>query len=128
MPSDDHEHPIDPDRVARARRSALSDDLAQQAVATLRLLADPVRARIVTALDAAGELCVGDLALALEVSDSSVSHALRLLRTAGVVRTRRDGRVIYYRVADPALMRVLDVVADDGRNGDAAGPAPAGDA
>lgn len=127
MPPYDHEHPIDPDRVALARRSALSDDMAEQAAATLRLLADPVRARIVTALDAAGELCVGDLALALEVSDSSVSHALRLLRTAGVVRTRRDGRVIYYRLAGPALMRVLDVVAADGRDGDAAGSAPAGD-
>lgn len=127
MSPHDHEHPIDPDRVAIARRSVLSDDRAEHAVATLRLLADPVRARIVTALHAAGELCVGDLALALEVSDSSVSHALRLLRTAGVVRNRRAGRVIYYRLADPALMQVLDVVAADGRDRAADGDAPAGD-
>lgn len=114
MTPDAHEHPIDPDRVALARRSVLSDDRAEQAVETLRLLADPVRARIVTALHAAGELCVGDLALALDATDSSVSHALRLLRTAGAVRNRRDGRVIYYRLADPALMQVLDVVVGDG--------------
>lgn len=76
----------------------------------LRLLADPVRARIVSALHAVGELCVGDLALALDVSDSSVSHALRLLRTAGVVRNRRDGRVIYYRLAGPVMPAVLDVI------------------
>lgn len=107
----DHDHPIDPERVAAARRAGLSAGQAVRAVDTLRLLADPVRARIISALDAAGELCVGDLALALDVTDSSVSHALRLLRTAGVVRNRRDGRVIWYRLADPALIRVLEVVA-----------------
>jgi DNA-binding transcriptional ArsR family regulator len=73
-----------------------------------------VRVRIVSALAEAEELCVGDLALALDVSDSSVSHALRLLRTAGVVRNRRDGRVIYYRLADPVAHRVLQLV-DGGR-------------
>lgn len=123
MTPDAHEHPIDPDRVALARGSVLSDDRAEQVVETLRLLADPVRARIVTALHAAGELCVGDLALALDATDSSVSHALRLLRTAGAVRNRRDGRVIYYRLAGPALMQVLDVVVGDGA---ADGGAPAG--
>lgn len=125
MAPDDHDHPIDPERVAAARRGALSADRVEEAVATLRLLADPVRARIVGALHAAGELCVGDLALALDVSDSSVSHALRLLRTAGVVRNRRDGRVIYYRLVDPALMRVLDVVAGGG-DGTPDGAAAAG--
>lgn len=108
----DHAHPIDAERVAIARRSVPSVERATQAADTLRLLADPVRARILSALHAAGELCVGDLALALDVSDSSVSHALRLLRTAGVVRNRRDGRVIWYRLTDPALVRVLDVVTE----------------
>jgi DNA-binding transcriptional ArsR family regulator len=118
----DHDHPIDAERVAIARRSVLSVERATEAVDTLRLLADPVRARIVSALHAAGELCVGDLALALDVTDSSVSHALRLLRTAGVVRNRREGRVIWYRLADPALVRVLEVVADGGdQASDAAG-------
>lgn len=106
----DHDHPIHPDGVAAARRAALSADEAEAVADTLRLLADPVRARIVSALRAAGELCVGDLSLALDATDSSVSHALRLLRTAGVVRNRRDGRVIWYRLADPVLTDVLDAV------------------
>lgn len=114
----DHEHPVDPERVAATRDVVLSLASAEQVADTLRLLADPVRARIVSALREAGELCVGDLALVLDVSDSSVSHALRLLRTAGVVRNRRAGRVIYYRLDDPVLSEVLDVLTA-GRGGTA---------
>lgn len=110
----DHDHPIDAARVAAARAQVLERDDAERLAATLRLLADPVRARIVSALHAVGELCVGDLSLVLDVSDSTVSHALRLLRTAGVVANRRDGRVIYYRLADPVMPAVLDVVAGGG--------------
>ena len=107
----DHEHPVDPQRVAAARERVLPAADAQRIADVLRLLADPVRVRVVSALREAGELCVGDLALVLDVSDSSISHALRLLRTAGVVRNRRDGRVIWYRLADPVPPRVLDLVA-----------------
>ncbi len=107
----EHDHPINPQRVAATRRRVLSAQDGEQVADTLRLLGDPVRARIVSALREAGELCVGDLALVLDVSDSSVSHALRLLRTAGVVRNRRDGRVIYYRLAPDAVApRVLDAL------------------
>jgi DNA-binding transcriptional ArsR family regulator len=111
MPGFDHDHPIDAATVAAARQRVLSSNDGERAADTLRLLADPVRVRIVSALHIAGELCVGDLALVLDVSDSSISHALRLLRTAGIVQNRRDGRVIYYRLADSWAPRVLDVVA-----------------
>jgi DNA-binding transcriptional ArsR family regulator len=107
----DHAHPIDPERVATARDNVLTPAAGDRIAALLRLLADPVRVRIVSALAEADELCVGDLAIALDVTDSSISHALRLLRTAGVVRNRRDGRVVYYRLADPVAREVLDVVS-----------------
>lgn len=110
----DHDHPIDAATVASARQRVLSSTDGERAADALRLLADPVRVRIVSALRAAGELCVGDLALVLDVSDSSISHALRLLRTAGVVQNRRDGRVIYYRLTDTWAPRVLDIVAAAG--------------
>jgi DNA-binding transcriptional ArsR family regulator len=66
----------------------------------LSLLSDPARARILYALDLVEELCVGDLALALELSEDAVSYALKLLRTAGLVQTRKQGRVVFYRLAD----------------------------
>jgi DNA-binding transcriptional ArsR family regulator len=66
----------------------------------LSLLADPIRSRILSALDHVEELCVGDLALALGVSEDAASYGLRLLRTAGMVANRKVGRVVYYRLAD----------------------------
>lgn len=90
----DHEHPIDPERVAHARRRLPNADDAARLTGLLSLMADPVRLRLIYALDVVEELCVGDLALALDVSEDSVTYALRLLRTAGLVRTRKEGRVV----------------------------------
>jgi DNA-binding transcriptional ArsR family regulator len=103
----DHEHPIDAERVAHARSRLPSADDVARLSNLLSLMADPVRLRLIYALDVAEELCVGDLALALDVSEDSVSYALRLLRTAGLLVTRKQGRVVYNRLADdfPAPLR-----------------------
>ncbi len=102
-----HEHPVDAERVARARSRGLSAEDAGRLVSLLSLLADPVRARILYALDEVEELCVGDLALALGATEDSVGYALRLLRTAGLVTTRKSGRVVFYRLGPgfPAPLR-----------------------
>ena len=47
-----------------------------------------------------GELCVGDLALVLGVTEDQVSFAVKMLRLAGLVSFRKDGRVVYYRLSD----------------------------
>jgi DNA-binding transcriptional ArsR family regulator len=95
-----HEHPVDPARVAQARDRGISAEDAARLSSLLSLLADPSRARILYALDLVDELCVGDLALALDLSEDAVSYALKLLRTAGLVRSRKQGRVVFYRLAD----------------------------
>ena len=94
-----HEHPVDPERVAHARARGLSVSDAEWLTGLLSLLADPVRARILYALDEVEELCVGDIALALGATEDAVGYALRILRTAGLVVTRKAGRVVYYRLA-----------------------------
>jgi DNA-binding transcriptional ArsR family regulator len=99
MSNTDHEHPIDAVRVAHARTRLPSAEDAARLTSLLSLMADPVRLRLIYALDVVEELCVGDLALALDVSEDSVSYALRLLRTAGLVVARKDGRVVYNRLA-----------------------------
>ena len=73
---------------------------AARLTSVLSLLADPTRARVLYALDLVEELCVGDLALALDVSEDSVSYALRLLRTAGFVASRKEGRVVFYSLTE----------------------------
>ena len=95
----DHDHPVDAERVAAARAGLLSTGDAGRLAGLLGMLADPVRSRILFALAAAGELCVGDLALALEVTEDQVSYALKMLRLAGLVGFRKDGRMSFYRLS-----------------------------
>lgn len=94
-----HQHPVDAARVAAARARMISAEEAGSLAGLLGLLADPARSRILYALDLVEELCVGDIALALGASENAVGYALRLLRTAGLVTTRKEGRVVYYRLA-----------------------------
>ena len=112
----DHPHPVDPDRVEAARAGGISGGEAQVIAAALTLLVDPLRVRILSALFAAEELCVGDLALALEATEDAVSYALRLLRTAGLVHRRREGRMAYYRLRDGEARTALEEVLRRLRN------------
>jgi ArsR family transcriptional regulator, lead/cadmium/zinc/bismuth-responsive transcriptional repressor len=100
MAAGDHAHPVDAERVAHARDRVLAAEDAARLAGLLGLLADPVRSRILSALDHVEELCVGDLALALDVSEDAASYGLRLLRTGGMVQNRKVGRIVYYRLAD----------------------------
>ncbi|AWK76733.1 transcriptional regulator (plasmid) [Rhodococcus oxybenzonivorans] len=93
-------HPVDPARVAHARERLLSRDDAARLSSILSLLADPTRTRVIYALDVAEELCVGDIALTLDLGEDAVGYALRILRTAGMVTRRKAGRTVYYRLAD----------------------------
>jgi ArsR family transcriptional regulator, lead/cadmium/zinc/bismuth-responsive transcriptional repressor len=94
-----HEHPVNSERVAVAREGVLSVADAGRLAELLGMLADPVRSRILFALATAGELCVGDLALALDVTEDQVSYGLKMLRLAGLVSFRKDGRIVYYRLS-----------------------------
>ncbi len=83
-----------------AARAALSDMPPVPDVAGLfALLADPTRLRLLAAL-ATGELCVCDLAAATGINRTTVSHQLRTLREGRLVRSRREGRVIFYALDD----------------------------
>jgi ArsR family transcriptional regulator, lead/cadmium/zinc/bismuth-responsive transcriptional repressor len=71
-----------------------------------RVLGDPTRVRILDALSRT-ELCVGDLATQLGLTESAVSHQLRLLRNTRIVRTRRDGRMIFYALDDKHVLTLF---------------------
>lgn len=99
-PKTARQDPVDPERVAHASaRIPAADDIARL-TSLLSLMADPVRLRILYALDVSDELCVGDLALALGAKDDQVTYALRLLRTAGLVHAYKQGQVVFNRLAD----------------------------
>lgn len=87
-------------------------DDAQILAERFKLLSDPSRLRIVYALLEGGELCVNDLAGLVEVSESATSHQLRQLRLAGLVKARKQGREVFYRVADSHIRLLLDVAVE----------------
>ena len=102
----------DPDKVAAAIDRSIDPDEVARITELFRLLGDPTRVRLLYALVEVGELCVCDLAAVVGVPETSVSHALRLLRTAGIVRTRRAGRMVFYSLTDAHVRVLLDVSAE----------------
>lgn len=73
---------------------------------TFRVLGDPTRVRILDALSHA-ELCVGEIASLLGMTESAVSHQLRLLRGMRLVRPRRSGRMMFYALDDHHIVRLF---------------------
>ena len=100
---------IDEARVEAAKAQLLPDDELQELTQLFRLLGDATRSRLLYALLEAGELCVCDLSAATGTPETNVSHALRLLRTAGIVKARRDGRMMHYSLDDAHVRMLLDV-------------------
>jgi len=92
--------------------SGLSHADADNLAARFKLLSDPTRLRMIYTLLESGEQRVGDLASAVESSESATSHQLRQLRLAGLVRSQRRGREIYYRIADTHIRLLLDVAVE----------------
>lgn len=99
---------VDADRVATVR-GLIDQGQASRLAELFKLLGDPTRARILYALLEAGEMCVCDISATVEVPESTVSHALRLLRTAGIVRNRRAGRMMHYSLDDAHVRLLLDL-------------------
>ena len=117
-------HCDEPHEPVEAIRDRVTGREAQVEAAELfRLLGDPTRLSILHALLEGGELCVCDLALVAGVAENVVSQGLRLLRAADVVRTRRDGRRIHYRLADAHVRMLLDLSADHVRHQETASAA-----
>ena len=101
----EHGHGPAPDRL-------LDEDAAGVLAERFQLLADPNRLRMIYALLETGELCVSDLATAVGASESATSHQLRQLRLAGLVRSRKQGREVFYSVADTHVRLLLDVAVE----------------
>jgi len=102
---------VDPNQVCDALAVLADRPAVRRSAALLGALGDPSRLSLLLALHHAGDLCVSDLAFAVGMTDSAVSHALRLLRAHGMVTAHRAGRMVHYRVAGDLTARLLDVVS-----------------
>jgi ArsR family transcriptional regulator len=92
--------------VRELRLALIVPGLAATLAETFRALGDPTRVRILDALSRA-ELCVCDIATLLSISESAVSHQLRLLRSLRLVRSRRAGRMVFYALDDDHITRLF---------------------
>jgi ArsR family transcriptional regulator len=102
-------HLTDSGKINKVRENLPGRDILDSMSQIFSLLADPTRLKIVIALKTS-ELCVHEIAETIGLSISAVSHQLRLLKTAKVVRNRRDGKMVYYALDDEHVEQLLSVV------------------
>ena len=98
----------DPSKPALAARELVSEEQAGELRATFKVLASETRLRLLHALERSGELCVGDLAAAVEVTPQAVSNQLQRMADRGIVVARREGISVIYRIADPCVTALLE--------------------
>jgi ArsR family transcriptional regulator len=108
---------IDPEAVAFVQQRALPAATIERLSRLFSALADPTRLKILHALTVTEELCVCDLAAIAELSVSAVSHQLRLLRDRDLVRARRDGRMVYYSLADDHVSTLMGTGVEHANEG-----------
>jgi ArsR family transcriptional regulator, lead/cadmium/zinc/bismuth-responsive transcriptional repressor len=99
------------DKVKAALAATPSEDELKSLGELFKVFADPGRLKILSAL-AETELCVCDLSAVLGATQSAVSHQLALLRAASLVKYRRDGKTVYYSLADSHVRAILLVGLD----------------
>jgi DNA-binding transcriptional ArsR family regulator len=96
------------DRVEQARRKSVSKKEIERLSSIYKILGDPSRLKIVMALRNF-EMCVCDLAAFLGLSESAISHQLRRFKDLALVKSRREGQVIYYSLDDAHVAELLNV-------------------
>lgn len=100
---------LDLPKAERLRVHRVDGALAERLAAHAQALADPTRLTIAAALAASDELCVCDLAWVTERAENLVSHHARALRASGLAASRRDGKMVLYRLTDTGRI-LLDAV------------------
>ncbi len=99
---------IHEDVVNKVKSEMTSADEYLELASLMKLFGDGTRVQILHALEKS-EMCVGDLAVLLGVTKSAVSHQLKQLKMANLVKFRRDGQMMYYSLADDHVSRIIDL-------------------
>ena len=116
QPGQCEEQGVHPEAINAARIALISDEDLTDLAETFSALADSNRMKILFAL-ATTELCVCDLASVVGVSESAISQHLRVLKSLRWVKGRRDGRMIYYSLADQHVRSLLELELEHIRGG-----------
>lgn len=95
------------DVIDKVSKNMLDDAILEDLANFFKLFGHPTRVRILQAL-LISEMCVCDISYALEMSQSAVSHQLRLLRDANLVKSRRAGKSVYYSLSDSHISGIMN--------------------
>lgn len=95
-----------PEAVEKARSQIPSESIVEHLAAFYKVMGDSTRLKLLTALEG-GELCVSDLAQLLSMTRSAVSHQLSTLKTAKLVKSRKEGKTVYYSLDDEHIHSII---------------------
>ncbi|WP_273886892.1 ArsR/SmtB family transcription factor [Rubrobacter naiadicus] len=104
---------VDAPRAEAIREKLLTEKKAQEAAGRARALSDPTRLTLAAALGEAGELCVCDLSWIAGRGQGLVSHHLRVLRSLGLVRSRREGKMVMYSLTERGASLLSAVLGEE---------------
>ena len=105
MPVCDYIH-ANPELIASLKEQTPADDLLIRLAELFKIFGDPTRIKILYVL-LEHEMCVCDIAQLLGMSQSSISHQLRILKQSSLVKFRREGKTVFYSLADEHVMTIL---------------------
>lgn len=97
---------IDVNAVNNVKEHIWSGDSLERVTTLFKALGDPTRAKILSVLFQE-ELCVHDIAYLLEMSQSAISHQLRVLNAANITKKRKDGKMVYYSLKDNHIKNIV---------------------
>ena len=97
--------------VAETRSSMPTDEIICDIAEFYKVFADSTRIKILCALHEK-ELCVCDIAVVLNMTKSAVSHQLKILRQANLVKNRKDGKIVYYSLSDDHVRKIFDMAVE----------------
>ena len=99
---------IHENNVKKAINELPDDELIADLSDMFKIFGDQTRVKILMALES-GELCVCDIAAVMNMSQSAISHQLRVLKQSNIVKTRREGKVVYYSISDDHVKEIFDI-------------------
>ncbi len=101
------EEELHPEAIHRVREKLPQDEVLYDLAELFKIFGDSTRVKILYALLEVEELCVCDIASLMDVTQSAVSHQLRVLKSSKLVKFRKEGKTVYYSLADDHVCRIL---------------------
>ena len=98
---------IHADIVDKVKKDFPSNQLINTLSDFFKIFGDTTRVKIMCALDKS-EMCVGDISVLLDMTVSTVSHQIKILREASLVKTKRQGKIVFYSLADEHVQRIIE--------------------